>query len=89
MDTAEKLKYLQGSMLFLASVANGVEELVGRGAPSVTFRAGRNVGLKADVSTKTADLMEAFDAVSEELHKLGIRWEFQPYKKQSEPELVT
>ena len=45
MQTTEKLKYLQGSMMFLASIANGLEELVGRGAPSVTFRAGRTVGL--------------------------------------------
>jgi predicted hydrocarbon binding protein len=89
MNAPEHLKYLQGSMIFLASVANGVEELVGRGAPSVTFRAGRNTGLKADVATREPDLLKAFDAVREELHKLGIRWVFEPYKRSNEPDLVT
>ncbi|MFP4315914.1 MAG: hypothetical protein ACLFQR_06795 [Desulfovibrionales bacterium] len=89
MDTPEKLKYLQGSMIFLASVANGLEELVGRGAPSVTFRAGRNIGLKAKVSRKETELLEAFAGVRDELHNLGMRWEFEPYQKKSEADLVT
>jgi predicted hydrocarbon binding protein len=89
MELSEKLKYVQGSMIFLASVANGLEELVGRGAPSVTFRAGRTTGLKADVARREPDLIKAFDVVRDELEKLGIRWDFETYKKKSEPELVT
>ena len=89
MSTPDKLKYLQGSMLFLASVANGLEELVGRGASSVTFRAGRNTGLKTAVASKETDIIKAFDGVRDELHKMGIRWEFEPFKKQSETDLIT
>jgi predicted hydrocarbon binding protein len=88
MSTAEQLKYLQGMMIFLASVANGVEELVGRGAPSVTFRAGRNIGLKADVATRKTNLIEAFDVVRDELHKLGIHWEFEHYKRAADVDLL-
>ena len=89
MNAAEQLKYLQGSMIFLASVANGVEELVGRGASSVTMRAGRNIGLKAAVAAREPDLLKSFDLVRDELHKLGIRWEFEPFKRASEPDLLT
>ncbi|MFW6243757.1 MAG: hypothetical protein ACOC15_01315, partial [Desulfovibrionales bacterium] len=88
MSTPDKLKYLQGSMLFLASVANGLEELVGRGASSVTFRAGRNTGLKTAVASKETDIIKAFDGVRDELHNMGIRWEFEPFKKQSETDLI-
>lgn len=88
MQTTEKLKYLQGSMMFLASIANGLEELVGRGAPSVTFRAGRTTGLKVEVAKKETDLLKAFDVVQRELHRMGIRWDFETYKKKSDPELT-
>ena len=89
MQTTEKLKYLQGSMMFLASIANGLEELVGRGAPSVTFRAGRTVGLKVEVAERQSDLLKAFDVVQHELHRMGIRWDFETYKKRSEQDLMT
>ena len=89
MEKTDRLKYLQGSMLFLASVANGLEALFGRGAPGVTFRAGRTTGLKAPVQKTEPDLLKAFDILKEELVKMGIRWDFEPYKKQSESELVT
>ncbi|MFO7816231.1 MAG: hypothetical protein R6V39_00905, partial [Desulfovibrionales bacterium] len=88
MEKADRLKYLQGSMLFLASVANGVEELVGRGAPSVTFRAGRTTGLNAPVEKKEGNLLEAFEIVKEELLRMGIHWDFEPYKKQAETDLL-
>ncbi len=88
MEKAEKLKYLQGGMLFLASVANGLEDLFGRGAPGVTFRAGRTTGLNAQVSRKEDDLLKSFDVVREELLKMGIYWDFEPYKKQSEKDLI-
>ncbi|MFW5936564.1 MAG: hypothetical protein ACOCS6_00750 [Desulfosalsimonas sp.] len=88
MEKTDKLKYLQGGMLFLASVANGVEELVGRGAPGVTFRAGRTTGLKAPVEKKSDDLLEAFDVVRQSLLHMGIHWDFEPYKKQAETDLI-
>jgi predicted hydrocarbon binding protein len=88
MQTSEKLKHLQGSMMFLASIANGLEELVGRGAPSVTFRAGRSVGLKVAVTEMEDDLLKAFDVVRHELLRMGIRWDFETYRKTSEPALM-
>lgn len=88
MGTTEKMKYLQGSMMFLASIANGLEELVGRGAPSVTFRAGRAVGLEVEVDNKETDLLKAFDVVQKELYQMGIHWDFETYKKKSDSDLM-
>lgn len=87
MDAAEKLKQLQGSMMFLASVANGLEDLVGRGAAGVTFRAGRKTGLNTRVTEKTSDIIKAFDVVRRYLNEMGIRWDFEPFQKQSQKAL--
>ncbi len=89
MDKAENLKRLQGSMMFLAGVANGLDDLVGRGAPGITFRAGISAGLKSKVEKQQTDLMTSFDIMRDELKKMGIYWNFKLYKKQSEKDYYT
>ncbi len=85
MATSEKVKHLQGSMMFLASIANGLEDLIGRGATGITFRAGRTAGLNAEIEQReTSDILKAFDLMRQQLRRMGIRWDFEPYKKQSQ-----
>ena len=89
MTTNPDLARVQGLMVFLASAANGLEELLGRGAGSITFRAGRVTGLATEVATEpTDDLMLALDRVWDEMCRIGMRWAFEPYKRASEPALV-
>jgi len=77
-------------MVFLASAANGLEELLGRGAGSVTYRAGRQTGLQHETDAKEeGDLLKALDLVWEEMCKIGMRWAFEPYKKEEQAELIT
>ncbi len=89
MEQNETLEFLQGNMLFLASIANGLEELVGRGAPGITFRAGRNVALQVTVQKTEKDLLKAIEVVTEEMERIGLRWDVEVYKKQSESEYIT
>lgn len=90
MQLNEHLQRLQGLMVFLASASNGLEDLLGRGAPSITFRAGRSMGLKVKgVKEEKSDLLKALDVVWEEMCQVGMRWAFEPYKKKEEPELIT
>ncbi len=90
METKELVELVQGNMVFLASVANGMEELVGRGAPSITFRAGRNLGLQRKVQSKApGDLLKAIEVCQKEVLDLGMYWNIEAYKKQSEPDYVT
>lgn len=83
------LQRVQGTMVYLGSVANGLEVLLGRGARAVCFRAGREVGLDQAVQRRTKDPFEALQAVREEMLRMGINWPFEPFKKQSESDLVT
>ena len=69
-------------MVFLASAANGLEEILGRGAGSITFRAGRTTGLHHEVeATGKDDLLEALGLVWDEMCRIGMRWAFEPYKR--------
>ncbi len=80
----------QGLMVFLASAADGLEEMLGRGAGSVTYRAGRNAGLKTTVqSDKHEDVLKALDAVWEEMCRIGMRWSFEPYQREGDKDLIT
>lgn len=80
MESNEIREELQGLMVFMASLSHGLEEVLGRGAAPITFRAGRTIGLKAEVGTKEPDIPKALTLVRQELLKRGINWEFELWK---------
>ena len=90
MADNEQLYKVQGLMVLLSSLANGLDEIFGQGAASITYRAGRTVGLKTKVPhQEQQDLIKALDVVSATMKGIGIRWDFIPYKKQADPDLIT
>ena len=62
MDVTRQRGQLQGLLVLMGSLSHGLETVLGRGAATVTFRAGRTVGLKADVRERTADVERALEA---------------------------
>lgn len=89
---AETLKQkrgeLDGLMVFTGSLAYGLEHLLGRGASSVNFRAGKNIGKQGEISGKTDDLVDALEILREGLAKRGINWEIKPWKPSAASEYV-
>jgi predicted hydrocarbon binding protein len=71
---------LQGLLVFMASVSHGLEQVLGRGAATITFRAGRTIGLKDEVSGKSTDLAQALELLQSDLARKGIRWPFELWK---------
>ena len=71
---------LHGLMVFMASLSHGLENVLGRGASPITFRAGRTIGLKAEVGETTSDVDKALDLVGKELLSRGINWEYETWK---------
>jgi len=71
---------LDGLMVIMASLSHGLEHVLGRGAATVTFRAGRKIGLKSEVSERSEDLTKALEILRTELEKKGIRWPFEIWK---------
>ena len=68
---------LQGLLVLLASLSDGLESVLGRGAAPVTFPAGRAIGLKTKSARKSTDPIEALRLVSEQMQELGIEWPFE------------
>jgi hypothetical protein len=90
MNQHEHMQRVQGLMVFLSSASHGLEELLGRGAPSITFRAGRSAGLEVEVESKEPDDLEkALEAVHKEMSRIGMRWDFEVYKKEAAPSAFT
>jgi predicted hydrocarbon binding protein len=71
---------LDGLLVIMGSLSHGLEHVLGRGAATVTFRAGRKIGLKSDVQQQSADLPTALSILQQELESKGIRWPFEIWK---------
>ena len=71
---------LDGLLVIMASLSHGLEQVLGRGASTVTFRAGRKIGLKSEVRERCEDLSKALELLSRELESKGIHWPFEIWK---------
>jgi predicted hydrocarbon binding protein len=80
MGIAESRDELQGLLVVMASLSHGLEQTLGRGAETVTFRAGRTVGLKGGAGQPEGDLMAALGKVAAALKASGIDWPFEVWK---------
>src|SRR5512133_1523814 len=78
---------LQGLLVFIASLSHGLENVLGRGAAPITFRAGRTIGLKTKAARTSADPLEALKLVSEQMSAQGIEWPFEAWKPDGETSL--
>jgi predicted hydrocarbon binding protein len=88
MGIAESRDELQGLLVVMASLSHGLEQVLGRGAETVTFRAGRTVGLKSGAGQQEADLMVALGKVGEALRAVGIDWPFEAWKPAADASFV-
>jgi len=71
---------LDGLLVILGSLAHGLEHVLGRGAATVTFRAGRKIGLKSTINEKNEELTKALEILQRELERNGIQWPFEIWK---------
>lgn len=79
---------LQGLLVVMASLSHGLEQVLGRGAETVTFRAGKTVGLKSGASGQESDILAALARVGEALKASGVEWPFEAWKPAAEPSFV-
>jgi predicted hydrocarbon binding protein len=86
MSTEQLRGELQGLMVVMASLSHGLEQMLGRGAAPITFRAGKTIGLKSDVSEKSTDPLKALEILKVELKKKGIQWPFEVWKPAADKE---
>jgi len=89
-EVLKKRRALQETMNFTAALAAGMENVLGRGANSMTMSAGRNLGRKfSEEANHTADLLEAIEEVRKVLIANNCLWNFELFKEQGQPDYVT
>jgi hypothetical protein len=88
MDPSKTREELQGLLVVMASLSHGLEQMMGRGADTVTFRAGRTVGLKSNVASQDGDILSALVRVGEALKASGVEWPFEAWKPAAESSFV-
>lgn len=79
---------LQGLMVLMASLSHGLEQVLGRGASTITFRAGRTVGLRSQVERTSTDPIEALAILEKELVAKGIEWPFEVWKPEGAKDFI-
>lgn len=80
---------LQQTMTFLGAIASGIEQAIGESANSISYLAGKRLGISlSEHVAKTDDIEQALAAVTEVLLANGCLWHFEPFKTHERPELV-
>ena len=49
---------VQGLLVFLASLSHGLENVLGRSASTITYRAGRTIALRDKTEVKETDVLK-------------------------------
>jgi hypothetical protein len=86
MESTQQLDELQGLLVFMASLAHGLEATLGRGAATITFGAGRKLGLRGTAAKTSSDVHQALVLVRESLVAQGIDWPFELFKREGQKE---
>jgi predicted hydrocarbon binding protein len=80
---------LQQTMTFLGAIASGIEQAIGESANSISYLAGKRLGMSLSENVaKTDDIEQALASVTEVLLANGCLWHFEPFQTHDRPELV-
>lgn len=80
---------LQQTMTFLGAIASGIEQAIGESANSISYLAGKSLGMSLSENVaKTDDIEQALSSVTEVLLANGCLWHFEPFQTHDRPELV-
>jgi hypothetical protein len=88
-DIAEARASLQEAMNFLGAMASGIEQAIGQSANSISFLAGKRLGMQfSEGAPTTTDIVEALETIRDVLVRYNCLWHFEPFKPHDRPSLV-
>jgi predicted hydrocarbon binding protein len=80
---------LQETMTFLGAVASGIEQAIGESAKSISYLAGKRLGMKLSENVeKTGDIEQALSSVSMVLKENNCLWHFETFQSHDRKELI-
>lgn len=76
-------------MTFLGALAAGIEQAIGESANSISYLAGKRLGMQfSHEAPLTDDIEEALGTVKEILQKNNCLWQFEPFKPHDRLQLI-
>jgi predicted hydrocarbon binding protein len=80
---------LQETMNFLGAVASGIEQAIGESANSISYLAGKRLGMKLSEDVeKTADIEQALSSVTRVLKENSCLWHFETFQPHDRKDLI-
>ena len=80
---------LQETMTFLGAMASGIEQAIGDSANSITYLAGKRLGMQlSEGIEKTDDIHQALAAVTNVLSANSCLWHFETFQAHDQPTMV-
>jgi predicted hydrocarbon binding protein len=80
---------LQETMTFLGAMASGIEQAIGESANSITYLAGKRLGMQLSQGVeKTDDIQQALAAVTKVLMANSCLWHFEAFQVHDQPAMV-
>ncbi|MBT0664077.1 hypothetical protein KI809_07155 [Geobacter pelophilus] len=80
---------LQETMTFLGAIASGIEEAIGESANSISYLAGKRLGMSLSENiAKTDDIEQALDSVTKVLASNSCLWNFEAFQPHDRPALI-
>jgi hypothetical protein len=80
---------LQEAMTFLGALASGIEQAIGDSANSISYLAGKRLGMQFSQDAPiTDDIEQALATVRDILQKNNCLWQFEPFKPHDRPGLI-
>lgn len=88
-ELSEQRAQLQETMTFLGAMASGIEEAIGESANSISYLAGKRLGMQlSEKAPKTDNIVEALDLVRKVLKENDCLWQFEPFQMHDRPAMI-
>ena len=88
-DLSETRASLQEAMNFLGALASGIEQAIGESANSISYLAGKRLGMQfSQGAPTTGNIEDALGTIRAVLQKNDCLWHFEPFKPHDRPALV-
>lgn len=88
-ELLESRASLQETMTFLGAIASGIEQAIGESANSISYLAGKRLGMKlSEGVNKTDDIEKALASVHDVLLANNCLWHFETFQTHDRPQLI-
>jgi predicted hydrocarbon binding protein len=88
-EVAEQRAQLQEMMTFLGAIASGIEDAIGESANSISYLAGKRLGMQfSEHAPKTDNIEKALELVRNVLRENDCLWQFESFQTHDRASMI-